>query len=161
MPQTMVVLGSSVRTFTSKPPAIQFDYPADWVTDKAATACFSTCAPKSSGHASLCLDIPKMPWHLAGMINVSMVATGYISDLKKNQIHDATVKEQTPITVSGCSGQRITCQGHAGGNPATDMAVILIHADQIFILSADSDDAGYDTAKKTFDAAVASLKWMK
>jgi hypothetical protein len=158
-----MILPASVRTFKSKPSAIQFDYPGDWVADKAATACFAVHCPNSpkAGHATLCLDIPKLPWHMAGLLSVNMVASGYISDLKKHQIQDAVVKEQCPITAGGCTGQRITCCGHTNGNPSMDIAVILIHADQVFILSADSDDAGFETASKTLDAAVASLKWTK
>ena len=99
--------------------------------------------------------------HMAGMMSVNMVARGYISDLKKNQIHDAAIIEKIPVTVAGCTGQKITCAGHANGKPATDIAVILIHADRIFILSADSDDSGYDSAKRTLDGAIASWKWVK
>jgi len=95
------------------------------------------------------------------MITVNMVASGYISDLKKNQIHDAVVNERVPITVSGCAGQRITSKGHENGQLSIDVAIILIHADKVYILSADSDEAGCDTARKTLDAAVASLKWTK
>jgi hypothetical protein len=160
---TPVATACQVRTFQSTPAAVQFNYPADWVTDKAQTAIFAIAKPKSStpAYSSLSLDIPKLPWHLPGMITVNMVANGYINDLKKHQIHDAVVKEECPLTVCGASGRRITCAGHENGNPSIDVAVVLIHADQVYILSADSDQAGYDSARKTLDDAVASLKWTK
>ena len=93
--------------------------------------------PKStgSGYSSLSLDIPKLPWHLPGMISVNMVANGYISDLKKNQIHDAVVKENHPVTVAGCPGREITSKGHENGKPSIDVAVVLVHADQVYILA--------------------------
>jgi hypothetical protein len=153
------VTDSSIRTFQSSPAAVQFNYPADWIINKAQTAIFAIAKPNSS--SSLSLDIPKLPWHLPGMITVNMVANGYVSDLKKHQIHDAVVKEECPLTVCGASGRRITCAGHQNGNSSIDVAVVLIHADQVYILSADSDQAGYDSARKTLDAAVASLKWTK
>jgi hypothetical protein len=161
MPQTMMIIGPAVSHYQNK--GISFDYPADWVPDKAMTACFAVCAPKTgcAAYSSLSLDVPTLPWHLPGMITVGMVAHGYIDDLKSNQIHDAVVKDQHSITVCGCSGRQITCRGHEKGATSIDVAVILIHSDQVYILSADSDDAGYDAAKKTLDAAVASLKWVK
>src|ERR1035437_4902250 len=90
-PQTMMLVPQSLSTYKSAPPAIQFDYPTDWVPDKALSASFAICAPKSAGagYSSLSLDIPKMPWHLPGMISAKLVASGYISDMKKHQIHDA------------------------------------------------------------------------
>jgi hypothetical protein len=155
-----MVTGTSVRTFRSNPAAVQFDYPADWIPDKAQTACFAIKAA-APAYSSLSLDIPKLPWHLPGMITCNMVVNGYVSDLKKNQIHDAVVKEKVPVKVCGCDGQCVTCRGHENGQASNDIAVILVHADHVYVISADSDDAGYDTAKKTLDAAVASWKWTK
>jgi hypothetical protein len=161
--QAVGALQPVVKTFHSSPSAVQFDYPADWVPDKAQTACMAIRAPGSAGtgYSSLSLDIPKLPWHLPGMITVGMVCNGYIDDLKKHQIHDAVVKEKVPITVCGCTGQRITCRGHDNGQPSIDVAIILIHADHVYVLSVDSDETGCDTARKTLDVAIASWKWTK
>ena len=95
------------------------------------------------------------------MIPISIVSSDYISDLKKNQIPDAVVQEEIAITVPDASARRITSAGHEKGKSSIDVAVIMIHADQVFILSADSDDAGRALARATIDAAVASLKWSK
>jgi hypothetical protein len=161
VPQTLAVIGPSVRTFKSTPPVIQFDYPADWIPDKAETACFAVTAPVTGVYSSLSLDIPKLPWHLPGMITVNMVAGGYLQDLKKNQIHDAVVKENCEVKVPGAQARRLVSVGTEHGKPSIDVAVVMVHADQVYILSADSDQNGCDLARKALDDAVASLKWAK
>ncbi len=152
-----------VQTYSNAAAGIQFDYPRDWKPERAQTACFDVTAPIGTGgaYASLSLDIPKLPWHIRNMIPMGIVARDYISDLKKGQIPDAVVKEQTNIPVPDASARRITCEGNEKGRPTTDVAVILIHSDQVFILSADSDASCKALARRTLDEAVASLKWTK
>jgi hypothetical protein len=151
------------KTFNGS--GFQFDYPSDWQSTKGKTAVFAITAavnpPNATTKPSLNLDIPKLPWHLPGMITPGMVSSGYVSDLKKNQIPDAAVKEEVAITVAGETGKRVTCSGHIAGQTSTDVAVILVHQDRVYILSADSDDAGCDCARKTIDQAVATWKWTK
>jgi hypothetical protein len=165
MPLTLAILPPAVSHYHDK--GIAFDYPADWVPDKAQTACFAICAPSTDGspsaspYSSLSLDVPRLPWHLPGMITVGMVARGYINDLKNNQIHDAVIDDQHPITVCGCTGRKIISKGHENAKPAIDLAIVLIFSDRVYILSADCDDAGYEKARKTLDAAVGSLHWIK
>jgi hypothetical protein len=155
------VVSPSVRTFKSTPPAIAFDYPPDWIPDKADTACFAICAPAAEGYSSLSLDIPKLPWHLPGMITAGMVAGGYAQDVKRNQIHDAVVKENRPLNLPGTDARRVTSVGTENGKPSIDVAVVMVHADHVYILSADSDQTGSELARKTLDDAVASITWVK
>jgi hypothetical protein len=150
----------ATKTYHCPVADIQFDYPADWQADKAQTALFAVTAP-TPAYCSLNLDVPKLPWHPAGMISVGMVASGYEDDLKKNQIPDAVREEGTVLKIPGTQARRITACGHCHGKPLIDMAVILIHADHVFILSADCDDQGRESARKALDNAVASLKWAK
>jgi hypothetical protein len=157
-PQMLVVAPRASQTFKSNPPAVQFDYPADWHPCKSATQTLILAGPAG---ASFCLDIPKLPWHIPGMIPIGLVASGYVDDLRKNLIHDAVVQEQTTFKACGTNARRITCVGHVNGKPSVDVAVIMIHNDQVFILSTDSDDANRAVARQMLDDAVASLKWAK
>jgi hypothetical protein len=162
-PKTLMVVPTPMQTFKSNPPAISFCYPADWVPRHTRTAVFSVAAPvqQACGCPSLTLDIPKLPWHLPGMITLGMISHGYVDDLKKNLLPDAAIKDQTPLNIPSATAQRITCAGTQAGKPAFDIAVLMIHGDQVFILSADCDQAGYDTACKTLASAVASIQWAK
>jgi hypothetical protein len=152
-----------VATYANTSAGICLSYPANWKPEKAKTAAFAVAGPTGTtrGYSSLSLDIPKMPWHIKDMIPMMVVAHDYVSDLRQNQIPDAQVQQETDITVPGASARRITCAGHENGKTSIDVAVILIHADQVYILSADSDDAGRMAARHAIDDAVASLKWTK
>ena len=165
MPATSPVLAAvvAVPTTTYRSPVgdIQFDYPSDWKPDATQSSTFAVQAPANLGHSWLNLDVPKLPWHPAGMISLDMVASGYESDLKKNQIHDAVREEDCSLSIPNAKARRIISHGHDHGKMLIDMAVILIHADRVYILSTDSDDAGRASARKTLDNAVASLKWTR
>jgi hypothetical protein len=150
----------TTKTYHCPTADIQFDYPSEWQPDAATTSLFTVTAPTTS-HCCLNLDVPTLPWHPRGMITVNMVADGYERDLKKNQIHDAVQEEACSVSVPDAQAKRITTCGHENGKTLIDMAVILIHADRVYILSTDTDDQGRDSARKTLDCAIASLKWTK
>jgi hypothetical protein len=151
------------QTFENKKAGIRFKYPAGWTSVQGQTSTFAVEAPAGSikGTASLTLDVPHLPPHLPGMISPKMVADGYVDDLKKNQIHDAKVDEAVDVRVAGAPGRRVKCSGHAGGKVAIDVAVAVVHSDRVYIFSCDSDADGYDTARASLDAAVASVEWIK
>ncbi len=116
---------------------------------------------KDSGYSSLSLDVPKLPWHPPGFITCGEVESGYVDDLKKNQIHDAQVDESVKVKVPDSSARRVKCSGHEDGKPMIDVAVLIVHSDRVYILSCDSDDAGYATSRAALDAAVESIQWIK
>ena len=133
----------TTKTYHCPTADIQFDYPSEWQPDAATTSLFTVTAPTTS-HCCLNLDVPTLPWHPRGMITVNMVADGYERDLKKNQIHDAVQEEACSVSVPDAQAKRITTCGHENGKTLIDMAVILIHADRVYILSTDTDDQGDD-----------------
>ena len=161
----LLAVNSPTRTFQCQSGNVQFDYPADWQPDKSAqTAVFSVDEPSpaiANRHCCLNLDIPKLPSYARMLLNLHMVASEYEKDLKKNQIHDAVEEEDVTLTVPDASAKRITARGHANGKTQVDIAVIMIHADRVYIFSADCDDQSCDTARRTLDTAIASLKWTK
>jgi hypothetical protein len=154
---------SDTKTFQNTKAGIRFEYPVDWTSTKAPTALFDVVDPaKSDGSASLCLDVPGLPPAIfCGLITPKMVENGYVKDLKKNQIHDANVDESVALTVPASSARRVKCSGHEDGKVAIDVAVLIVHANRVYIFSCDSDEAGYPKARAALDAAVASMEWIK
>jgi hypothetical protein len=149
------------KTFQNAAVGIRFKYPADWTPVKAATAVFDIAEPADcAGCASLCLDVPNLPPAIfRGMITPAMVENGYVKDLRKHQIHDAQVNESIELKVPASNARRLKCSGHEDGKVAIDVAVLIVHADRIYIFSCDSDDKGYANARKALDDAVASVQW--
>lgn len=154
-----------LATFENKANGVRFKYPADWQAEKAQTAVFAVAAPAgaagSGGYSSLSLDIPKLPWHPFGILPIGSVESGYVKDLKKNQIHDAVEKESVDLKIPGAVARRVRCEGHEDGKPAIDVAVLIVHADRVYIFSCDSDNGGYAAARGALDGAIGTLEWMK
>ena len=156
----MVVLPSATQFFHDKTAGVSFSYPADWVTQPAGTALFCA-AERANAHTSLTLDVPKLPWHVPGMITCGMVCHGYLDDLRKAQIPDAVIRTATPIKLAGCTARRTLYTGHCHGQPANDTAVVAVRNDHVYILSVDADETNLPRASATLDAAIASWGWDK
>lgn len=153
--------GGTIKTFRNPDTGILFMYPASWTPTKGQTTLFQVSDPDAKGSASLCLDVPHLPFHIPGMITPGAVAHGYIDDLKKNRIHDGKVDEETDIEVSGAKAKRVKVSGHENGQVSIDVAVLIVHDDKVYILSCDSDQAGYVAARQALDGAVGSVEWIK
>jgi hypothetical protein len=152
----------STQTFQNPTAGIRFKYPADWVSKKAPTALLDVVDPSDTdGAASLSLDVPELPRFFRAMITPKMIENGYVKDLRKNQIHDAVVDESVELKLPDSSARRVKCSGHDKGKVEIDVAVLIIHLNRVYIFSCDSDEAGYSTARKALDDAVASVQWIK
>lgn len=141
---------------------VKFRYPA-WPAVRAKTAILAIAAPPAvcHGSAAFTLDIPSLPFFVPLFISSDRVESGYVKNLRKGQIPSAAIDQDSAITVAGCHGRFVQCSGKVGGKPAIDVAVILVHARKVYILSCDSDDAGYAAARSALDMAVNSLSWTK
>lgn len=140
-----------------------FRYPAGWVPQKGATACFDVAAPPCPSHAfaELCLDVPHLPPHFAWMISAKRVEDGYVKNLRKTTLPNAHVDESTPVLVNGCQqARRVCCSGLTPAHqPLRDTAVIAVRDGAIYIWSCESNPNGDPLARAALDEAVATLQW--
>ncbi len=124
----------------------------------AGTTRLRAAAPDES--VTLTLDVPSLPAHIPGFIPVGLVASGYVDDVRK-RMPDATGTPRE-ITVPDASARRVTLSGHdAAGHAGTDDAVLMVHADRVYVLSADAGPANRSAATSALDAAVASIRWVR
>jgi hypothetical protein len=152
----------AVATFEDKKAGVRLTYPADWQPVKGSKSLVDVEIPGDKGFSELSIDIPKLPWHPPGMLPMSQIESGYISDLKKNEIHDAKEIESVALKVSDCTAaRRVKSSGHENGKEMIDVGILIVHADRVYILSCDGDDAGYPTARAALDASLASIEWIK
>jgi hypothetical protein len=142
---------------------VKFCYPANWPGAPAKTAEFDVVAPPAvcHGSATLSLDVPSLPPFVPFFISAERVEGGYVKNLRKAQIPNAKIDQDASVTVCGCQGRCVKCSGLVKGTPQVDVAVILVHARRVYILSCDSDAAGYAQARAALDLAVQSLTWTK
>lgn len=106
------------------------------------------------------VDLPELPPHIPGLIPLGMVASGYISDLRK-QHPELKVEESDSATVPDARARHVRMTWKEKDRGYFDMAVLIVHKDQILIFSADGDADGYEEIRKVFDSIVLSIKWLK
>ena len=153
------------RTFDSPALGIAFTYPADWSSQPGSAdpdaPALRVVAPPAVGTAVLTLTVPKLPFHIPGMIPVALVASGYADDVRK-RMPDATGPAARPVTVPDAAARRVTLAGHrSDGRAWVEDAVLVVHGDRVYVLAADSDPPGRPAAAAALDAAVASLRWVR
>jgi hypothetical protein len=106
------------------------------------------------------VDLPELPPHIPGLIPLGLVTNGYISDERK-QHPELKVEESAAATVPDARAHRVRMAWKEKGRGYFDMAVLIVHKDQILIFSADGDADGYEDIRKVFDSIIASIKWVK
>ncbi len=150
------------QVFDSTAAGIHLAFPAAWTARPATgSTVFKAAAPPAAdgGSATLTLDVPTLPAHIPGFLPIGLIVNGYVEDVKK-RLPDATGTPRE-VTVADATARRVTLAGHdAAGRPSTDDAVLMVHADRVYILSADSDPAGRAAATAALDAAVGSIRWL-
>ena len=138
-------------------------YPGDWVPVAGTKSQLQIHASsKDQSFSQLTLDIPKLPFHIPGMIPVDSVCSGYIDDEKKT-IPDQTVTKLPDPTVPDARQRRVKLSGHINGNGklTTDEAVLIVHNDKVYILAADGHDSGFPAAHAALEQALKTLQWTK
>jgi hypothetical protein len=106
------------------------------------------------------LDVPKLPPHIPGLIPIDSVRDGYVNDFKK-KAPDAQATNLSDPGVPDAKQHRVKLTGHLNGAALINEAVLLVHGDQVFILSVDCDEKSYSAAKAALDLAVQTLRWTK
>ena len=153
------------QAFDDATDGIRFTYPGGWTVQPspADPTRLRAVAPPGAVHggsATLSLDVPQLPAHIPGFLPIGLIAGGYVDDVRK-RLPDAT-GTPTEIRVPNATGRRVTLTGHdAAGHATTDDAVLLVHADRVYILTVDADPAARPAATAALDAAVASLRWTR
>ena len=162
-PVKSIVLPTSAPTnpaseiYQNKTAGVSFEYPRSWTQhEKGDQVIFSV----ASAQNVLNLTYPKLPWHIPNLIPIGRVRSGYIDSIKSNQIKDAVDSDPGPVTIPDATASRVKLTGHIDGKSAINEAVLIVHADHVYILSIHSDDAGYAVARAALDAAVKSLRWI-
>lgn len=134
------------------------DYQGKKVQDTTVLTLLPSGAKNSD--RSIGVDLPELPPHIPGLIPLGMVTSGYISDLRK-QHPDLKVEESQSTTIPDARAHRVRLTWKEKDRGCFDMAVLIVHKDQILIFSADGDGDGYDEIRKVFDPIISSIKWVK
>ena len=139
---------------------IAFDYPGTWTAHDSKDYELLINPPGDPPGRCISLDVPDLPFHIPGLIPIGSVQGGYVDDLKKQ--HGAVqITQLAAPSLGKCSVRMVRCTGHTGDNNWIDLAVLVVHADRVYVLRASTDTAGESETRSVFDAVIRSIRWVK
>ena len=162
VPATAPVSSPTTNTDTGQqrfedPQGVAFEYPADWKPVPGSKSHLKVAAPNGG---QMTLDVPDIPAWAAAMIPLDQVEKGYIDDVKK-RLPDATITHLPDPHLANARQRRVEITGHSAGKPMVDEAVMIAHANKLFIVSIDCDEQNYPQMHAALDAVLKSLEWTK
>ena len=94
------------------------------------------------------------------MIRMGSVRQGYVDDLKKAHA-DLNILAETDVKVPDSQARLVRSNWHEAGRVEDDVALLIIHAGQVYILDARTDEQHLPETRAAFDAIQSSLQWAK
>jgi hypothetical protein len=158
-PPTQTPAVESPRAFSDSSSGISLAWPAGW--DKHnGNDYILILVPSGAKDASqsISLDVPKLPFHLRGMIPIGRVRDGYLDDLRKQKGKIET-QDLPPRNIPDAKVSFVHSSWDSGGAKISEMALLIVHDDHVYIVRADSDAAHEQAVRTAFDQVVNSLKW--
>ena len=146
----------STTSFTDPNSILQVSYPSDWKVKKDPDYVLWI----ESGDRVFTIDVPDLPPHIPGMIPLNLVVSGFIDDVKK-QHPDVRTVENAPAVVKNAKGRQIRMTWSKDKTMYSESALLVIHADHVFILRLLTPADDYAASKPVSDAIVASTHWLK
>jgi len=140
---------------------VRLQYPSGWksqASDDFVLLLVPGDDPKS--RRRIRLDVPDLPPHFPGMIRPGLVQNGYLNDLRKEH-PDLNVEEAVDRNVPGASARLVRSAFQQNGQRYENVALIMIHADRVYILSMITDADQLSATRGVFDRVAASVRWTK
>jgi hypothetical protein len=164
-PTAAATTHASVVTYDGSQWGILLDYCSAWTPkpnkDYVLYLLPGGAAAADDQRRSLSLDIPDLPPHIPGMIPLRFVKSGYVDDLRKQHPDMQTREQSPPPQVPHASAALVTSTwpGPAAAVQMTEIALILVHGDHVYILRANYDAPGEAETRRAFEAMRASVRW--
>lgn len=137
------------------------EYPAGWTLKPSQNyEMFLVPAGTAQSDTSVSVDVPDLPPHIPGMIPFRLVKNGYTDDLTKSH-PDVQTRDETAPPVPNAKAALVTSTWKVAGKPVSETALILLHADHVYIIRAHDDPSTEKETRAAFDAVVKSLNWTK
>lgn len=148
------------RTFQSQQAGLRLRYPGDW-SQKQSKDDVLLLVPAAGGtDRSITLDLPKIPMHLPGAMTMPLIENGFIDDQKKHHA-GLKVEEKSDQTIAGSKARLVRSTWKANGKDYTDVALLIVHNDKVYILSLDADQDGFASTRAAMDKLAQSIEWLK
>ena len=153
-------------TFDRPDLGIRLTWPDGWARRKSEDYELLLVPSPAHGSAkpdstSISLDVPDLPPHIPNMIPIGQVRKGYLDDLRK-AVGALHVEDLSPPSVGGATARFVRCTWtDKQGRATQETALLMVHADHVYILRGRSPADGEPAARAGFDAIVKSIQWKK
>ncbi|MDB5292076.1 MAG: hypothetical protein JWL69_3317 [Phycisphaerales bacterium] len=139
---------------------IRLQYPSDWSPKEDKDFVLKLVPGGHDEGRRITFDVPDIPPHIPGMITLGRIEKGYLDDLKKDH-PGLKVEESEDAAVPGGKGRLVRSTWSDKKEAKSDVALLIMRGEHVYILAADTNTADFDAVKATFDAIAKSLRWTK
>lgn len=146
----------STIAFSSPRDGFALRYPNQWTAQPSND--FVLELHRCGSSATISMDVPSLPPHLPGMIRLSLVENGFLDDLKKATTNLRTL-EKTDVTVPDAQARRVVTSWSKDHTEFRQSAILMIHADRVYILRATAPADQFDATARELDDVLKSLTW--
>jgi hypothetical protein len=147
-------------TFDRSALGVRLDWPAGWVQRPSKDFVLLLTHPDAE-QPSLSLDVPNLPPHVPGLIPIGSVRNGYLDDLRKAAGAIKTTNLTPPAIPAAAMRFVRSTWTDSGGQAWQETALLMVHADRVYIVRARSSASDEPAVRAAFDEVVGSLKWTK
>ena len=147
-------------SYEDKKDGFKCEYPSDWKPRSDPDYVLRLVPANGAPSRSITLDVPDLPPHLPGMIKLNLIENGYVGDWRKKHA-DLKVEESADRAVPGAKARFVRLTWKEDGRVHSDLGLLMMHEDRVYIISADADAADLAATRDAFDKVTASIQWEK
>src|SRR5438876_5394298 len=147
-------------TFDRPALGVRLDWAAGWV-QRPSNDYVLLLTRAGAELPSLSLDVPDLPPHVPGLVPIGSVRSGYLDDLRKS-VGPIKIANLTPPAIPAAATRFVrSTWTDSRGQSGQETALLIVHADRVYILRARSPVSDEPAVRAAFDQIVGSLKWTK
>ena len=159
--QTAAAATSRTAPVSWEKRGIRLTYPPPWdVRQSSDYGLMLVPVGASADEPRSTVDIPALPPHMPWMIQINRMEQDYLADLKKSH-PDMKLIDATDLNLPNTTARLVRTSWHQSDVVHDDVALLMIHANAVYILDARADEKHLASTRKTFDSIEASIQWSK
>lgn len=152
--------GPATVEYRNEKEGVRLQYPSDWSPKADKDYVLKLVSAKHDDGRMITFDVPNLPPHLPGMITLGRIEKGYLDDLKKDH-PGLKVEETSDETIPGGKGRLVRTTWIEKKESRTDLGLLMMRGEHVYILAAQSETAEFDPVKAAFEVVARSLQWTK
>ena len=162
MPVKHDAIEGEAKSFTASRGNFSTSLPDGWKQLEKGGDYVLAVTPKDSaggdGDPVVAVQYPNLPPHIPGLLPLGGVADGYVNDMKK-RFPDEKVDQREDAKLDGANARQIVSSFQKDGNPFREIAMLSVHGDHVYVISATSPSGAFDRSQTAFNQITSKWKW--